>query len=77
MPTLKAYKRITVEYFHEVDGKLKTGRMDFVCETNTRTGYTREAFESRIVEVLKYAGVIKPQIASVYHRIEEPPLLEL
>jgi len=77
MPNLKAYKRITVEFFHEVDGKQTTGSMDFVLECNTGISYERDAFDSHIVGVLEQAGMVKPRVASIYHRIAEPPLLEL
>ena len=70
---LKAYKRLTVEFFHEVDGKLKTGSLDFVKEANTGVAYQRDAFESHIVEVLKELGLINPRFAGIYNRFDEPP----
>ncbi len=74
---LKAYKRMTVEFFHEVDGKLTTGKLDFVRECNTGLSYGRDGLETRIVEVLEQSGMVKPQIVSIYHRLDEAPMIEL
>ena len=77
MPNLKAYKRISVDFFHEVDGKQTPGRMDFVLEGNTGIAYERDAFNSHIAAVLEQVGMVKPRVVSIDDHVEEPPLLEL
>ena len=75
---LKAYKRLTVEFFHEVDGKIKTGSLDFVQELGTGNAWVhRDAFESRVVEILKELGHTNPRFAGLYNRFDEPPFFLL
>lgn len=74
---LKAYKRLTVEFLHEVDGKMKTGSLDFVQELGTGIAYQRDAFESHIVDVLKELGHTNPRFAGLYNRFDEPPFFLL
>jgi hypothetical protein len=73
----KAFKRITVEFVHEVDGKLKPESLDFVQELGTGIAYQRDAFDSHIVEVLKEIGHTNPRVVSVYQRIKEPPMFQV
>jgi hypothetical protein len=74
---MNAFKRITVEFTHEVDGQPKIARMDFVRRTNTGISMSRDAFESNVVETLQQVGMIKPRIIGIDHHTLEPPLFEL
>lgn len=74
----KAYKRMTVEFFHEAEGgKLKADEMDFVQECNTGKAYGPGVLESHIVEFLEQSGMVKPRVAGIYHRLNEPPFFLL
>jgi hypothetical protein len=74
---MKAYKRITVEFTHEVEGQRQPETMDFVEECNTGRGYGIGVFESRVVAVLEQCGVVKPQFVSLDQHLSEPPLIEI
>jgi len=74
---MNAFKRLTVEFFHEVGEQQKADRMDFVQRANTGISMTRDAFESNVVETLKQIGMVKPRIVGTDHHLNEPPMFEL
>jgi hypothetical protein len=77
MRAYKAYKRITVEFTHEVEGQRQPETMDFVEECNTGRGYGLGVFESLVVGFLEQSGLVKPQFVSLDQHLSEPPLFDL
>ena len=77
MKAYKAYKRITVEFTHEVEGQRQPATMDFVEECNTGRGYGLGVFESLVVGFLEQSGLVKPQFVSLDQHLSEPPLFDL
>ena len=73
--TIKAFKRITVEFSHEPNGTRETETMDFVRANGV--AYGPGAFESHIAHILEQCGVVKPEIVKIDHRVSEPPLIEI
>lgn len=73
----KAFKRITVEFSHEVSGERKPASMDFVQSCNSGIAYQSGVFESHVAEVLKQCGVVKPEITRIDSRLNEPPMFQI
>jgi hypothetical protein len=73
----KAYKRMTVEFFHEVDGKPQADEIDLIQLMGQGIAHGPGVLETRIVELLLQLGMVKPRVAGIYQRLKEPPLIEL
>lgn len=74
----KMYKRVTVEFIHEVDGKMQPDEIDLLQLMKTRpTGYGQGVFEAHITAFLEQLGMVKPQFVGMYRRLKEPPFIEL
>lgn len=69
----RAFKRITAQFTHEVEGQRKPDSLDFVRECNS-VAYGQGVLESFITEFLTQAGVVKPEVTDIDSRLSEPPL---
>lgn len=76
MKDFKAFKRITVEFSHEVDGQRKSDTIDFVRGCNG-VAYGQGAMEIHVGAVLVQMGLVKPKVVRIDSRLSEPPLIFL
>ncbi len=74
---MKTFKRISVEFTHELEGRRLPETLGFVQECNTGLAFGPGAFESHVAQALREIGVVQPEIIRINEHLDEPPLLLL
>lgn len=74
---MKAFKRISVEFTHELEGRRQPEKLGFVQECNTGLSFGEGAFELYVAQTLRDIGVVQPEIVRIDEHLGEPPLLLL